>query len=404
MPSQPPILLAFSGGLDTSYCIPWLIQNYDRPVVTATVNTGGDMDASALERLSKQLGASNHFTIPAEDIFFDEVIKFLIMGNVTRGHLYPICVGAERNLQARECGKLAQKIGATAIAHGCTAAGNDQFRFEITLRTLFPELEIIAPVRDFPVSRSAQVEFLRDSDLPVPAHGAAYSVNQGLWGVTVGGVETLTSKESIPESAWPLSAGAFDNNLPATEHVLSFSAGIPIALDGVASSPVDLIALLTQLGASYGIGRGIHVGDTMLGIKGRVGFEAPAATLLLQTHRELEKITLSEQQQLAKDSLATTYGNLVHKGRHLDPACRDMEAYFLSSQQRVTGDVFFTLQPGNAFVTGVQSPHSLMDASRSNYGESATEWTGRDAAGVAKIFAVPTSLHHRAAKTEAEAL
>ena len=402
MDSDKPIVLAFSGGLDTSYCIPWLKEKFARPVITVNVNTGGltSEEAQQLSALAHTLGAEQHHNIDARELFFEEVISFLLMGNVKRGHLYPLCVGAERNLQARESGQLALGLNASAVAHGCTAAGNDQFRFEITLRTLFPSLDVLAPVRDYPVSRAEQVDFLKNRNLPVPPHGADYSINHGLWGVTVGGKETLTSEGCIPEHAWPLSAGAFGQNPEPAFVTISFEKGIPVGLDGVPMQPVVLLEQLTELGARFGVGRGIHLGDTILGIKGRVGFEAPAATILIDAHRELEKLTLTEQQSLAKDHLSGLYGDLVHKGRSLDPVCRDIEAFLVSSQERVTGKVHITIRPGNVFVTGVESPHSLMAATRAAYGESAGEWTGEDAAGVARIFSVPSIAWARAEKNE----
>lgn len=393
-----PIILAFSGGLDTSFCVPWLEETYGRPVVTATVNTGG-LDATATKALAeraKLLGAADHVLIEARDEFFNQVLKFLIMGNIRRGQLYPLCVGAERGIQARYLAELATKTGANTVAHGCTAAGNDQVRFEIILKTLAPELEVLAPVRDHSWARENQLAYLGDRGLPEPAQGSAYSINRGLWGVTIGGTETLDSLESIPESAWVLSGGAFESPITDEELTIEFSRGVPVALNGNPLAPVALIEQLEQHGRKFGIGRGIHLGDTILGTKGRVAFEAPAADMLLTCHRELEKLTLSALQQRVKEQLSLTYGDLVHEGKQLDPACRDIEALLTSSQERVTGSVRCLLRAGSVFVLGVESPHSLMAASKGKYGEVTGEWTPTDALGFSRILSLPGMLHTRA--------
>jgi argininosuccinate synthase len=399
-----PIILAFSGGLDTSFCVPWLKQNYERDVITATVDTGG-IDASAAKALKEQslaLGAVEHILLKSKQAFFDSVIRFLIAGNVRRGQLYPLCVGAERGLQAAALAKLAVERGASAVAHGCTAAGNDQVRFEIALRTLSPQLEVLAPVRDNNWVREDQLRYLEDRQLPLPAQGSAYSINRGLWGITIGGQETLTSANSIPESAWVLSANALERPSGKSEHTLGFEKGIPVDLDGEILAPVELIEKLERLAGSYGIGRGIHLGDTVLGTKGRVAFEAPAAVTLITAHRELEKLVLSAQQLRVKEFVAAAYGDLIHEGKQLDLACRDMEALLASSQDRVTGSVGFTLRPGNLFITGVNSPYSLLAASKGVYGESAGEWTAPDALGYSKILSLAGSFQTKAAANAAE--
>jgi len=397
-PSQKPIVLAFSGGLDTSFCIPWLKETYKRPVVTVTVNCGG-IDAAAARQLDERaraLGASDHRLIEARPEFFDKVLKFLIMGNVKRGNMYPLCVGAERGLQAKYLAQLAKELGSDTVAHGCTAAGNDQVRFEIVLKAVAPELTILAPVRDHAWQRPAQVKFLEERKLPVPTRGSAYSTNRGLWGVTIGGTETLDSKGSIPESAWVLSAGALEDPKAPTEIEIEFARGVPSALGGEKLDPVALIEKLEDIGAKYGIGRGIHLGDTIIGTKGRVAFEAPAAEILIASHRELEKLTLTLTQSRVKEMVSQDYGQLIHEGKQLDPACRDIEALLTSSQQRVTGKVHMQLRPGSLFVLGVTSPHSLMAASRGKYGEAAGEWTPADALGFSKIMALPGMFHTRA--------
>jgi len=399
---KSPIILAFSGGLDTSFCVPWLKDNYGRDVVTATVDTGGLDPAAAadLEKRALALGAVEHVLIDAKQDFFAKVIRYLIAGNVLRGQAYPLCVGAERGLQAERLATIARERGATTVAHGCTAAGNDQVRFEVALRTLNPGLEILAPVRDNSWVRSEQLAYLEKHGLPLPPQGSAYSINRGLWGITIGGKETLTSESTIPESAWVLSKDAFSSPKSPSRHTLRFEAGIPVALDDVALPPVELIEALETLAGGYGIGRGIHLGDTVLGTKGRVAFEAPAAITLITAHRELEKLVLSGLQIRIKDSLAASYGDLVHEGKQLDLVCRDIEAYLQSSQQRVTGTVRFALAPGHLFIEGVSSGHSLLAATRGVYGESAGEWTAADALGHARILSLPGSLQTRAAGAE----
>ena len=396
--STSPIVLAFSGGLDTSFCVPWLSDTFGRPVVTATVDTGGidAAAANALKEKSMALGAIEHVMIDARTEFFDSVLRYLIMGNVRRGNLYPLCVGAERGIQAKHLAELAHSRGEQTVAHGCTAAGNDQVRFEVILKTLAPELEVLAPVRDNDWQRDDQLGFLQERNMPVPGPGSAYSINRGLWGVTIGGTETLDSKNSIPESAWVLSSGAFEKPLPERQISITYEHGVPTGIDGELLDPVSLIERLEAIGGKYAIGRGIHLGDTILGTKGRVAFEAPAAELLLNSHRELEKLTLGPIQARIKEQLALQYGDLIHEGRQLDPACRDIEALLVSSQQRVSGVVHCLLRPGSVFIVGVESPHSLMAATRGKYGESAGEWTSEDAVGFSRILALPGMLHTRA--------
>jgi len=382
-----PIVLAYSGGLDTSFLVPWLTEHEHRPIITVTVDTGGiDAAASAtLAERSRALGALAHRQVDARADYFEQVLRFLIMGNVRRGQLYPLCVGAERVMQAQTIARMARELGSDTVAHGCTAAGNDQVRFEVALRTLAPDLKVLAPVRD---------QAFRRED-------AKYSVNRGLWGVTIGGQETLTSAGSIPDDAWILTRDAFTRLRAPERHTLSFREGRPAALDGKADTPVGIIEALEALAAPFGIGRGIHLGDTIIGTKGRVAFEAPAAEVLLTAHRELEKLVLSGRQQRIKELVAQPYGDLVHEGQLLDPVCRDIEALLVSSQQRVTGDVHLVLQTGNVFIAGVESPWSLMAASRGVYGEAAGEWSASDALGFSRIVALPGVFHARAGQEAA---
>jgi argininosuccinate synthase len=399
-PGSEPILLAFSGGLDTSFLVPWLKENYKRPVITVTVDTGGiDADAAkVLDQRARALGAQDHILVEAKRAYFDQVIKFLIMGNVKRGQMYPLCVGAERVMQAQTISEYSRKIGAKVVAHGCTAAGNDQVRFEVALRTLAPELTILAPVRDQAFKRPEQLEYLKARKLPIPPYGAAYSVNRGLWGVTIGGKETLTSEGSIPDDAWVLSQNAFARPHSPEAHTIGFTQGVPSSLDGVQLDPVSLIENVEAIGARYGVGRGVHLGDTIIGTKGRVAFEAPAAEALIGAHRELEKLVMTGRQQRVKEMLSGPYGDLVHEGQHLDPVCRDIEALFVASQARVTGDVKVLYRPGAAFVEGVSSPYSMMAASKGVYGEAAGEWTASDALGFSKMVGLPGMFWVRAGK------
>jgi argininosuccinate synthase len=367
-------------------------------VITVTVDTGG-IDAAAAKSLAERsvrLGAIEHHLIDARAAYFDQVLKFLIMGNVRRGNVYPLSVGAERVLQAQTIAQMALSLKTQMVAHGCTAAGNDQVRFEVALRTLAPELEIIAPVRDRAFKRPEQLKYLEEHKLPVPPFGAAYSVNRGLWGVTIGGKETLTSQGSIPDDAWVLSKDAFTHPRSPERHTIGFTQGVPSSLDGERLSAVAIIEALETLAGPFGIGRGIHLGDTVIGTKGRVAFEAPAAEVLLTTHRELEKLVLTGKQSRIKETVAQPYGDLVHEGQHLDPVCRDIEALLMSSQARVSGEVKVLFRPGFAFVEGVTSPHSLMAASKGVYGESAGEWTPTDALGFSKMLALTGVFYKRA--------
>lgn len=398
-----PIVLAYSGGLDTSFLVPWLKEEYRRPIITVTVDTGG-IDAAAAKTLHERalaLGASEHHQIDARADYFEQVLRFLIMGNVRRGQLYPLSVGAERVMQAQIIARMARELGTGSIAHGCTAAGNDQVRFEVALRTLAPELEVIAPVRDRHFKRQEELDFLTARNLPVPPHGAAYSINRGLWGVSIGGKETLTSQGSIPDDAWVLSKDAFTQPKAPARHTIHFEKGVPCGIDGQKMTAVEVIERLEQLAGPYGIGRGIHLGDTIIGTKGRVAFEAPAAEVLLNAHRELEKLVLTGRQQRIKEMLAGPYGDWVHEGQLLDPVCRDIEALFLQSQERVTGVVNVLFRPGSLFIEGVDSPYSLMAASKGVYGEATGEWTAADALGFSRIVGLTGVFHRRAGERAA---
>ncbi|RKG64557.1 argininosuccinate synthase [Corallococcus sp. CA054B] len=393
--SKKSVVLAFSGGLDTAFCTVYLReQGWD--VTTVTVDTGG-FPPEQLERiqaLSQKLGAVAHHTVDARDTLFQGYLRFLIAGNVLRGQLYPLSVSAERACQAVEAVRMAEKLGVQAVAHGSTGAGNDQVRFDVAFRTLAPQLQLITPIRDLALSRQQEISFLAERGIHLPAKTGTYSVNEGMWGTSVGGRETLDSWSTLPEAAFP--GGEIPTDLKPRPLVISFDKGVPVALDGKAMSAVDVVEKLNALGRPYGIGRGVHLGDTILGIKGRVGFEAPAAHLLIASHRELEKLVLSGKQLFWKETVGNLYGSLLHEGHFFDPLVKDLEAFLASSQDRVTGEVKLVLTPRAHVVEGVRSPHSLMDAKVATYGEANVLWTGTEAAGFAKLYGVAQMLSQKA--------
>jgi len=396
------VVLAFSGGLDTSFCVVHLKeQGYE--VTTVTVNTGGfsPEELKRIEALSPKLGAKSHRTLDARSELFRRYLRYLVYGNVLRGNLYPLSVSAERVCQAVCVASVAGEVKADAIAHGSTGAGNDQVRFDVAFRALAPELELITPIRTLALSRAQEMQFLKEHGFEFPEKTAHYSVNEGMWGGSVGGRETLDSWSQLPEAAFPggeVSATA----LKPRKLTLAFEQGVPSAVDGRNLDGVRLVAELNALGRSYGIGRGVHLGDTILGIKGRVGFEAPAAHLLIGAHRELEKLTLTGKQLFWKDTLGNLYGQLLHEGHFFDPLARGPEAFLASSQERVTGEVQLTLYPRSFAVDGVRSPHSLMDAKVASYGEANRLWTGAEAAGFAKLYGVQQILALQAGAKHAD--
>jgi argininosuccinate synthase len=396
------VVLAFSGGLDTSFCVVHLReQGYE--VVTVTVDTGGfsPTELKRIEALSPKLGGKAHRTLDGRKALFDRYLRYLVYGNVLRGNLYPLSVSAERVCQAASVVAVAKELKAHALAHGSTGAGNDQVRFDVVFRALAPELELITPIRSLGLSRAQEMQFLREHGFEFPEKTAHYSINEGMWGTSVGGRETLDSWSQLPEAAFP--GGEVDlANLKPRKLTLRFEQGVPIALDGKGLDPVALIADLNALGHSYGIGRGVHLGDTILGIKGRVGFEAPAAHILIGAHRELEKLTLTGKQLFWKETLGNLYGQLLHEGHHFDPLSRDLEAFLESSQTQVSGEVQLTLYPRSFAVDGVRSPHSLMDAKVASYGEANRLWSGAEAAGFAKLYGVQQVLALKAGGKHAD--
>ena len=395
------VLLAFSGGLDTSFCVPYLRERTGKDVVTATVDTGG-LNAAAYEELesrSAELGAVAHHTIDARQAYFDELLVYLIMGNVTREG-YPLCVGPERMIQAREMVVLARKTGASAIAHGSTGAGNDQVRFDVALRVLAPDLEIITPIRDLGLDRQQAQKFLADRGLPFPQRDTTYSVNAGLWGTTIGGRETTTSDGVVPDSAYRMTVPPVDAPDAHRDVVVAFEEGRPVAVDGERMDGVRLVEHVAEVAGSHGVGRGIHTGDTIMGIKGRVAYEAPAPVVLLEAHAVLEKTVLTGWQRQYKRLLGDAYGKLLHEAQYLDPVMRDIEAFLRSSQQRVTGSSTVRLFKGSATGIACTSPYSLFRTDLARYGEVNQLWSGRDAEGFSRIASVAPLLASAAQKSE----
>ncbi len=398
MQTSPGVIaLAFSGGLDTSYCVPRLAEQ-GWAVHTVYVNTGGAAadERAAIRRQAEVVGCVAHHEVDARALVFDRFVRFLIQGNVLRGGVYPLSVAAERTQQAISVIEVARAIGAVAVAHGSTGAGNDQVRFDVTLRVLAADLSIITPIRDEGLSRSQAISYLEARQLPVPAKAGAFSINAGLWGTTWGGGWTHDTWAGPPAELLDPPADA-----PAPrEIVLAWEDGLPVALDGHRRDGVEIVQSLNELAASYGLGRGIHVGETALGIKGRIGFEAGAALLLIAAHRELEKLVLTKWQVYWKDQLSTFYGDRLHEGQYFDPALRDIEALLAHSQGRVVGETRVRVAPGRFQVVGARSPHSMMDARVATYGEENRLWTGDEARAFARVVAIPALLAVRAGEAD----
>jgi len=384
--------LAFSGGLDTSFAVLALRRDgYD--VVTVTVDTGGFSrdDLADIERRARAVGALRHVTIDAREEVWDRFFSFILRGNILRGGVYPVAVGAERHLQAEHLVKAARAEGCDALAHGCTGAGNDQVRFDVALRALAPDLAVLAPIRDGEVSREASTAALGEAGVVIPPRTTRYSINAGLVGTTVGGGATHDPWEEIPEEAYEAAGSRLDDGAEERVVTIRFARGLPEALDGADLGALDLLARLDAMARPHGIGRGVHLGDTILGIKGRIGFVAPAATVLLAAHRELEKLVLTKRQAEFKNHAGAVYGDLLHEGLYLDPLCRDLEQLLLSSQQRVSGEVRVRLRARGCDVLGVRSPHGLVKPG-ARYGEGSALWDGRDAEGFAKLYGLAARL------------
>ncbi|MFZ5623288.1 MAG: argininosuccinate synthase [Gemmatimonadota bacterium] len=390
---QPLIALAFSGGLDTSYCVPRLTER-GYAVHTVFVDTGGTPpeQVEAIRRQALAVGAVAHHTVDAKALVYDRFVRYLIQGNVLRGEVYPLSVAAERTQQAISVIEVARAIGAKAVAHGSTGAGNDQIRFDVAIRVLAPDLEIVTPIREESLQRAQAIAYLEARGLPVPPKAGTYSINKGLWGTTLGGGWTHDTWAGPPAEFLDPPA---DAPAPA-EVVIGWAQGLPVAFNGASLSGVEIIERLGALCDQYGIGRNIHVGETALGIKGRIGFEAGSAIVLITAHRELEKLVLTRWQTFWKDQLARFYGDRLHEGQYFDPSLRDIEALITSSQRRVTGDTRVRLAPGRFQVLATRSPYSMMDPAVATYGEENRLWTGDEARAFARVAAIPSLLAARA--------
>jgi argininosuccinate synthase len=392
------VVLAFSGGLDTSYCVKYLSEEKGYEVHTLTVNTGGfdQAEIKAIEDRARSLGVASHKTVDETQNYYDKVIRYLIYGNVLKNNTYPLSVSAERMSQALATATYAGQLKADAVAHGSTGAGNDQVRFDMILNILVPGIEIITPIRDMRLSREEEISYLQAKGVQMNFNKAMYSINKGLWGTSVGGKETLKSLGMLPEEAWPTQVTKHN-----TENVkLKFVKGeLTQVNDHAFGHPTEAIQYLQSIAGPYGIGRDVHVGDTIIGIKGRVGFEAAAPMVVIKAHHALEKHVLTKWQLSWKDQLAQFYGNWLHEGQYLDPIMRDMEAFLTSSQQQVTGEVHLQLFPYRFQVLGIESAYDLMSSRFGKYGEMNLGWSGDDVKGFSKIFGNQTMIYNQVAKS-----
>jgi argininosuccinate synthase len=387
------VVLAFSGGLDTSFCAIYLSQDLNLEVHSVLVNTGGfeAEELAQIEQRAYALGVTSHAVVDETENYYKSCIKYLVFGNVLKNATYPLSVSAERVSQATAIATYVKKIGAEYVAHGSTGAGNDQVRFDMIFNILIPGVEIITPIRDLKLSREAEIEYLNKHGVEYSAAKATYSINKGIWGTSVGGKETLTSHEMLPEAAWPTQV----TETGAKKVELTFEKGELVGINGEKLSPVKAIQKLQSMAAPYGIGRDIHVGDTIIGIKGRVGFEAAAPIIIIKAHHTLEKHTLTKWQLSWKDQLASFYGNWLHEGQFHDPIMRDIEAFLQNTQQQVSGKVFVELHPYRFQVIGIESAHDLMSSKFGSYGEMNNAWTGDDVKGFSKIFGNQVMIWHK---------
>lgn len=379
------LVLAYSGGLDTSYCAMYLTKEENYEVHAVSVNTGGfsQKEIDSIKEKALKLGVKSYTSLNALDTFYEKVVKYLIYGNVLKNNTYPLSVSAERIIQAIEIVGYAKKIGAKYIAHGSTGAGNDQVRFDMIFQILAPEIEIITPIRDFKLARQEEIDYLQANGVDYHWEKAKYSINKGLWGTSVGGQETLKSKEALPDAAYP---SQLQEEKPQ-EISLTFEQGQLISINGENDTPLHNIEKLNSMAAKFAIGRDIHVGDTIIGIKGRVGFEAPAPLIIIKAHHLLEKHTLTKWQQHHKEQLSNWYGMMLHEGHYLDQVMRNIEVFLEDTQKYVSGDVFLTLHPYRFSLKGIESKHDLMNSTFASYGETNEGWTAEDAKGFIKITA-----------------
>ena len=386
------VVLAYSGGLDTSFCIAYLTRERGMDVHTVTINTGGfdEAELQSMEQRALQLGAKSFKVIDATRSYYDQCIRYLVYGNVLRNSTYPLSVSAERMFQALETARYARLLGATAVAHGSTGAGNDQVRFDLVFQVLAPELEIITPIRDLRLSRAEEVDYLTKCGFEWEWRKAKYSINKGIWGTSVGGAETLTSHKSLPEEAYPSQL----KQQEPSEVSLQFEKGELRGVNGKSyGHPVEAIQALQVLASPYAIGRDIHVGDTIIGIKGRVGFEAAAPLIILKGHHLLEKHVLTKWQLYWKEQMANWYGMLLHEGQFLEPVMRNIETFLEDTQTNVTGNVFVKLMPYRFELEGIESPFDLMNNSFGQYGEMNKAWSGDDVKGFTKILGNAGKIH-----------
>ncbi|MFH5833253.1 argininosuccinate synthase [Halalkalibaculum sp. DA384] len=391
MSNSKKVVLAYSGGLDTSYCVAYLKNELNLEVHTVLVETGGftEEELNEVEEKALSLGAASHKTIDKVDDFYQQIIRYLVYGNVLKNHTYPLSVSAERVSQAIAVAEYAKTLNADYIAHGSTGAGNDQIRFDLVFNVIVPDLEILTPIRDQQLSREEEVEFLKGYGVDLDWEEAQYSVNKGLWGTTVGGAETLTSHLPLPNDAWP--SQLEKNGSEIVE--LEFDEGELVGVGGRNMDPVEAIRTLDELGSAYAIGRDVHVGDTIIGIKGRVGFEAAAPLIIINAHRQLEKHTLTKWQLYWKDQLGEWYGQMLHEGQFLDPVMRNIEAFMEDTQEAVSGTVKVSLHPYRYEILGISSDNDLMQSSFGDYGEMNKAWSGEDVKGFSKILSNQINLH-----------
>jgi argininosuccinate synthase len=389
------VVLAFSGGLDTTFCAVYLKEELGYEVISVTVDTGGfsDDELGRIQKRAYSLGVRKHYTVDSRHMVFDKFISNIIRGNALRGNTYPLSVGAERVAQAIEVGKIAKKERASTVAHGSTGAGNDQIRFDVALGVLLPDRKILSPIRSLGWSRAQEASWLEERGVKVDHEVTDYSINEGLWGTTIGGKETHNSWDFPPDSVFKKTKNVEETPVQPRDIEIGFEKGLPNSLDGKSKGGIEIIYELNRIAGEYGIGRGVHIGDTILGIKGRIVFEAPAPIILIAAHRDLEKLVLSKLQRFWKDHLGQVYGDLLHEGLYFDPVMRDIESLLLSSQTRVCGFARLRLHRGSFLVTGVRSDYSLMRRDVAVYGEEQKLWDWRDAEGFSKIYGIPSRLH-----------
>ncbi|MCH7412209.1 argininosuccinate synthase [Belliella sp. R4-6] len=395
------VVLAYSGGLDTTFCALHLSKDLGYEVHAVLINTGGfsPEELNETETRANSLGISSFTILDVTKTYYQEVIKFLVFGNVLKNQTYPLSVSAERILQAKTLAEYAKKIGAKCVAHGSTGAGNDQVRFDMIFQTIVPDIEIITPIRDLKLSREAEIEYLKKHGVSMNFEKAAYSINKGIWGTSVGGKETLTSSQTLPEAAWPTPATKTNSE----EISLTFEKGELIGVnDKKYENSVDAILKVNELAAPYGIGRDIHVGDTIIGIKGRVGFEAAAPLIIIKSHQLLEKHTLTKWQTFWKNQISEFYGNHLHEGHYLDPVMRNLEAFLADSQEFVSGKVKVSLHPYRFQLIGIESEHDLMASKFGSYGEMNKGYTAEDVKGFTRILGNQTAIFHQVNKSDNE--